>query len=882
MTRTACQQFVGNDMGRTIARYLSAVLAVAGVASYAWADAFRVIALPDTQCYSRYYPAIFTAQTNWIKANVDDLSIAFVTHLGDITDLGFQTYMWDNARQAMQILNGVVPYGLCPGNHDILNASGAYDCTNFVTYFGPSCFQGCSWYGGASPSGFSSWQKITAGGYELMFIHLTVDAPYPEITWAQSVISANKGVPTIVTTHDYLNTTSRAQTPCIFGRNSAETVWNNLIRCNDQIFAVLCGHISGEKIQTSIDNAGRKVYEMLSDYQSEPNGGNGWLRIITFDRQAGTIAVQTYSPKLDQYRTDSRNQFTISLDTDRFAPEVMPKLMRPQVISDFNTGDTRDGWIRNNCNDGYTGPNPQGDPASTLVRKSDADGRGYLYYTEAAGGQQDHFVAPAEFLGDLSHYDAIYFDHRVFTAGGTPSPTHLRLYRGSQYYEWLNTERVFNNGQWQRLVASLTDPDLWTPAGSALDLKSFIKNITEIRVCADILPGTEVIGLDNFALANYDTILSCPAVSTFDSDADGWTATAGGAPGFDVHGFATGTDLSTAAHWYFKAPARFLGNKSACYGAELQYDLRQNKVDSQCDDDEVELSGAGMTLSMDLPSTGHPDTTWTHYSFRLDENAGWTDRSTGLPPTESEFLSVLCALTGLRIRGEFRQGANTAYLDNVAMGPDIAPVIIPPDLPLSEIADINSAGDGSAVSITSAKAVTVASNTFTDGSFYIEEPNRFCGVKVIPAPGLQPVAVGDRITGNGVTATDANGERYVSLSSVSVAAGSPLGPLAMSNKAIAKGIRPSGLLLKVWGKVVYTDPVTPPDKPGYVYIDDGYRASFGSHKGIRVILDGLISPITRDLEGARVLVTGVLGTAWDGATLKPVIRPRGDSDITVF
>jgi len=44
-----------------------------------------------------------------------------------------------------QILNGVVPYGLCPGNHDLMDSMGGFGSTAFVTNFGPSRFQGCSW-----------------------------------------------------------------------------------------------------------------------------------------------------------------------------------------------------------------------------------------------------------------------------------------------------------------------------------------------------------------------------------------------------------------------------------------------------------------------------------------------------------------------------------------------------------------------------------------------------------------------------------------------------------------------------------------------------------------------------------------------------------------
>lgn len=857
------------------------ILGIVGLASRVGADVFRVVALPDTQGYSQYYPSIFLAQTNWVKANASNLNIVFVTHLGDVVEHGYNINEWNNALKAMQVLDGVVPYGLCPGNHDIMDACGAYTSTNFVTYFGPDHFAGRDWYGGASPSGMSSWQKITAGGYDLMFLHLALDAPDDEIAWARSVLTAHPGVATVLVTHEYLGTTTRLQSPGIAGRNSAEAIWNKLIRQYDQIFAVLCGHIYGQSYnQTSINNSGRKVYEMLSDYQNLPYAGNGYLRILTVDTTARTLSVQTYSPKLNQYMSDSSNQFTLALDPEaRFGTTPLPTLLHPQVVSDFNIGGTRDGWVRNSSEDGYTGANPQGDSASTLVRKSDTYGRGYLYYTEAGGSLPDYFIAPQKFRGDLSGYDAISLDYHLFVGTGQLSPTHLRLYSGTSYYEWRNTQRVFRDGQWMRLVASLTDPDLWTAGGGATSFNQLLRNVTEVRVFADVLPGTEATGLDNFALCSCDHLRSCAAISTFDNDTDGWTVDPGATLAFDVRGCISGTDSSPRGCWYFNAPAKFLGDKSAYYSCKLQYDLKQDWVDNQFNATEVELSGAGTTLYIDVPQTQHPDSTWATYSFVLDETGGWINRSTALPPTEREFRSVLSNLTGLRIRGKYRTGWADCYLDNVIMAPDTGPVITQP---LDAIADIKCARDGAAVSFTTPKVVTVASGTFSDGSFYIEEPARFAGVKVVPGPGMQQsFAVGDRITGLGVTATDSNGERYVILSSASVTSGAPPRPVGTYRKTILGSPSVAGLLVTVWGRVVYVDPVTPPAKPAYVYVDDGSGRSLGSHIGTKIVLDGLTCPITKDLCGL-IAVTGVVSMGMDGAIPIPVIRPRGDSDIVVL
>lgn len=845
-------------MRNTTSRLLVLALITGFLALPASSAIFRVVALPDTQNYSEFNPAMFTKQTNWIKSNVSSQSIVFVTHLGDIVNEGWKDAQWTNAQTSMNVLRGYVPFGLCPGNHDLRSVEPeTFNSTKFITYFGESYFSGYSWYKGVSPSGFSSYQIVSAGGYDLLFLHMTCDSPDSELSWAKSVLSAHSGVPTIVTTHEYMISSRRDRAATIPGRNSGEAVWNKFIRQYDQIFAVLCGHVfnpDGWHRQISINNAGRKVYEMLSDYQDI---GQGWLRVLTFNTSTGTIGVTTYSPHLNEYMTDSGNQFTYYLSIPkRFNPDTTVRVLKPKVSSTFGSG--LDGWTK------------AGDAASTLVRKSDANGKGYLYYTDANGSATDFFVAPSKFTGNLSSYDAITFDFRTFS-GGDHDCTYIRLYSGSQYYQWDNNERVIDNDQWERLVASLKDSDLWVKGGGATeDFASFITHITSVTLCAEVLGGTENNGLDNFSLANYEVEDRAVAWSTFDFNRDGWTADADGDVGWDNHGSVMATDQSTGGTWHFCAPSEFLGDKSSCIGGTLQFDLKQSKVDSQSDHDDVIISGGGVTLARDYPVSSNPNAAWTHYTLPLNEYSGWINKSTGSVPTPAEFATVMSAISSFRIRGEYRSGADTAWLDNVVLSP-------PEPEEVASIAQAKSMVDGTTISITGSFVATVSSSTFTDGSYYVQAYDRSSGIKIVPAASLQPVAEGDNITGYGVVSTDANGERYIALESVGRVAGAPVESVFLTNRAVLDGPDPVGLLIRTWGRLVYLDPAP---TPAYAYIDDGSGLSLGSQRGVKVVLSGLTTPITRDLNCAGLMVTGVVSLAQDAnGSVIPVIRPRSNIDL---
>jgi len=161
--------------------------------------------------------------------------------------------------------------------------------------------------------------------------------------------------------------------------------------------------------------------------------------------------------------------------------------------------------------------------------------------------------------------------------------------------------------------------------------------------------------------------------STFDTDDDGWVVAGdaqrakpihtkdGGNPG----GHVLAHDNAVGGVWYWVAPAKFLGNRSASYGKTLSFDLTQSRTDFQFEDSDVILEGETTTLVFKLPK--HPATTWTSYKIPLTASTGWKVKATGKEANEDEMKAVLKSLKRLWIRGEYRDGDDTGQLDNVVM-----------------------------------------------------------------------------------------------------------------------------------------------------------------------------------------------------------------------
>jgi hypothetical protein len=159
--------------------------------------------------------------------------------------------------------------------------------------------------------------------------------------------------------------------------------------------------------------------------------------------------------------------------------------------------------------------------------------------------------------------------------------------------------------------------------------------------------------------------------STFDTDTDGWSTindakdfrhiATGGNPG----GHVAATDKASGSTYFFVAPSKFLGDRTRSYGSTLSYDVKTSAAVSVGSDDVVLISGS-ITITLRFP-TG-PGTSWTNFNTTLSEDAGWINNATGDAPTQEVFLQMMANITTLRIRGEYVNGGDIGYLDNVAMG----------------------------------------------------------------------------------------------------------------------------------------------------------------------------------------------------------------------
>ncbi len=143
-------------------------------------ERFSVVLLPDTQNYSEKYADTYVAQTLWIRQQAKSDNIKFVVHLGDIVQTSTQEPEWEHADRAMRMLDGVVPYSMAPGNHDMVVKT--RDSTLYNKYYSPERFADRPWYGGhMDDTNDNNFCFFEASGMKFMILNLEF-APRDE-TW---------------------------------------------------------------------------------------------------------------------------------------------------------------------------------------------------------------------------------------------------------------------------------------------------------------------------------------------------------------------------------------------------------------------------------------------------------------------------------------------------------------------------------------------------------------------------------------------------------------------------------------------------------------------------------------------------------------------------
>ncbi|NIY69962.1 LamG-like jellyroll fold domain-containing protein [Streptomyces malaysiensis] len=307
---------------------------------------FSLAVLPDTQYLfdaDSSDPEPLRATFRYLVSQREDANIAFMTHLGDVTEHGSRDEI-ALAASTFGTIHGKVPYSVLAGNHDIDSSTDDQRGDSaYLDAFGPRRFSAMPTFGGASSDGYNSYHVLTAGGREWLVLALDWRLSASGLSWAQKVLDAHPTLPAILTTHDLVWADDEGSAQL---SDNGRRLWDGLIRGNDQIFLALGGHYWPPGRTVLTNDEGNDVHVHITNYQDRYYGGAGMIRLYAFDLVRNVIDVETFSPwflSRDPERrtpleaetielTGPTDRFSLGIDFERrfsgFAP-VVPRKPRP-------------------------------------------------------------------------------------------------------------------------------------------------------------------------------------------------------------------------------------------------------------------------------------------------------------------------------------------------------------------------------------------------------------------------------------------------------------------------------------------------------------------------------------------------------------------------
>jgi hypothetical protein len=293
-----------------------------------------LVVLPDTQFYACAYPEIFEQQAQWVLDNQSEQGIELVLHTGDIVDSNIAE-QWQVAADSLHKLDGLVPYLVTTGNHDVSRTRASL----VADYFGIADMTTELWQPMSRDEGRldNAFGIIELGGRRWLVLGLEFGPRDAVVEWASGVLAEHADLPAILFTHAYLYSDGKRYDRAIQplqpyhpdgygytpeqGINDGQDLWQKLIEPHENVRLVLSGHVipDGTAHATQKRASGTRVHQVLANYQrcdfcpcEEVEGGDGYLRLLRFDREA--IRVSTYSPHVDAWLRDGENEFDLPLD----------------------------------------------------------------------------------------------------------------------------------------------------------------------------------------------------------------------------------------------------------------------------------------------------------------------------------------------------------------------------------------------------------------------------------------------------------------------------------------------------------------------------------------------------------------------------------------
>lgn len=266
---------------------------------------------------------LYRHSVNWLlRQKREGMSIKCVLHTGDICHQCNALSCWNFFQGAMSVLSEEVPYYSMIGDHDYTWYDGTHIDDRSDTHFNEYVRFPLSMQNVLEQFEEGKMENVviknTIQGQRLDLLILEFGPRKEVVEWADAYVKTHPNERFIVMTHEYLEKgggrrnsslkmAARLQNTTYTTPNQ---LWEQLIKCNDNIICVLCGHVGGLYALTiDTNDFGREIPQIQHNIQSPDYRYDNWLMMWEFPVESDSANVVIYNTKTNKYYNGQTSLF---------------------------------------------------------------------------------------------------------------------------------------------------------------------------------------------------------------------------------------------------------------------------------------------------------------------------------------------------------------------------------------------------------------------------------------------------------------------------------------------------------------------------------------------------------------------------------------------
>lgn len=273
----------------------------------------------DIQFYTyEEYIHLFKNSLSWIEGNPNNMNITSVLCTGDI--IHNTPRQWPYFVQALDDFS--LPFVSCIGNHDYTWENSLINDRNNTRFSEYMQFPSVTSrieavFEMGRMENVVIFNEIHGERYDFLILEY---GPRTEVvTWAKEWVSSHPEIKYILVTHEYLNNGGGRRKTQITSQwqlqnttvTTPEELWTRLIRCNNNIVCVLCGHVGGLYAVTYDKNDfERDVCQIQHNIQGSKYRYDNWLMIWEFPEDSSEAIVSIVNTKTGKLYDSRKKLFS--------------------------------------------------------------------------------------------------------------------------------------------------------------------------------------------------------------------------------------------------------------------------------------------------------------------------------------------------------------------------------------------------------------------------------------------------------------------------------------------------------------------------------------------------------------------------------------------